>query len=286
MTEHRPNRQAPRRGWGERHRPHQERAEAVLRALCGEELVDVEVAAPKVPSAIDVVVRRPDRTLDAWGPLRERVRGRTLVVEHFSRPPSRDELSKAFAKACWTIADWSEDGAPETRSPLLVVLSVGRPRGALELWRGLEPTGLTGIYAATLTPLEAVLVDVKALPPGPGTSVLRFFDHRPDVAEDNVRRLWTDPAVGNITKDALRRAIMSDPKTFERERPLTLEEVEERAEKRAEERAEKRVEARDRDALLDQARRRLAPDQVAELEAIDDFRAFAARLVELLAGDR
>jgi len=250
----------------------------VLRALCGEGLVDVEVAAPKVPSAIDAVVRGADGALDAWGPLRERVRGRTLVVEHFSRPPSPGELSKAFAKACWAIGGWSDRGAAEERPPLLVVLSVGRPRAALELWRGLEPSGLSGLCAGRLTPLEAVLVDVRALPPEPGTSVLRFFDHRPEVAEDNVRRLWADPAVGKITKDALRRAIMSDPKTFERERPLTLEEVEEQA--------EQRTEQRNRTTLLEQARRRLGPDQVAELEAIDDFRAFAARFAELLAGDR
>jgi len=197
-----------------------------------------------------------------------------VIVEHFSRPPSRGELSKAFAKACWNVADWGDRGAAEPRPPLLVVLSVGRPRAALELWRGLEPCRPGGIYAATSPPLEAVLVDVRALRAEPGTSVLRFFDRRPEVAEDNVRRLWADPTVGKITKDALRRAIMSDPKTFERERPLTLEEV------------EQRTEQRNRAAFLEQARRRLDPDQVAELEAIDDLQAFAGRFAELLAGDR
>jgi len=61
---------------------------------------------------------------------------------------------------------------------------------------------------------------------------------------------------------------------FERERPLTLEEIEER------------VEARDRDAVLDQARRRLDPERVAELEGLHDFQDLLARFAELLAGDR
>lgn len=90
------------------------------------------------------------------------------------------------------------------------MISVGRPVAGLE-HLGFASAAVQGCYRARLGRLELLLVDVRGLPPVPGTSLLRAFDDREEVAAANLRALFEDPDVQSATKIAVREAMMREP---------------------------------------------------------------------------
>ncbi len=198
---------------------HQERALALLRATERGALA-VEVAVPEGSRRIDALLElgRPNRI---WGPLLPALSRRRILFEHFSGPPSIEALTTVHAKLALVLEAWARSrrvaarrGLASIRPPLGLVLSVGRPAGALQVL-GYVPRGPSGVHVASLGAFEAVLVDVRGLPPEPGTALLRAFDHRPAVASRNLARLLVDPALDWRTRRAIGDAVMAKPKLWD-----------------------------------------------------------------------
>jgi hypothetical protein len=236
-----------------------------------------ELSIPRASRHVDTVFEL-EQAKDAWGPIRADVARRAVVLEHFSTPPGADELATSFLKGIWALEQWYRGRwRSRERRPLLLVLSVGRPRTALGRWPCLRSTDVTGILRTTDWDLDVVLVDVKGLPKQAGTAYLRHFDHRKEVRRENVDRLQNDPAIETLERQRIVEEIMKNTQAFDaEERQLTYEAV------LKEGREEGREEGR-KAALLDVARARLAPEVVEELEAMQDLDALQARLLELLA---
>ncbi|MFC1707930.1 hypothetical protein ACFL59_14130 [Planctomycetota bacterium] len=123
--------------------------------------------------------------------------------------------------------------------------------------------------------MEVVLANVRGIPPGPGRSFLRLFDHRPAVVEANHERLRNDPTVGKLMRERISEAIMAEPRIFDPNEyyPTYQEAV-----------AKGRAEGRE--AMLEIARARLSRELVQELSAIDELNELQARLIELLPGSQ
>ena len=198
---------------------HQERALALLRATERRALA-VEVAVPEGSRRIDALLElgRPNRI---WGPLLPALSRRRILFEHFSGPPSIEALTTVHAKLALVLEAWARSrrvaarrGLASIRPPLGLVLSVGRPAGALQVL-GYVPRGPSGVHVASLGAFEAVLVDVRGLPLEPGTALLRAFDHRPAVASRNLARLLVDPALDWRTRRAIGDAVMAKPKLWD-----------------------------------------------------------------------
>ena len=208
--------------------PLQRRALAIVRVVQAGSL-RVEAAIPERSRRIDAVLD-VDLAHPAWGPIRADLEGRTVALEHFGAPPAAAALGSIFLKLAALLDRWLADPRPASaprpaRAPLALVLSVGQPTAALELLR-LRARPLRGCYEAALGPAELLLVDVRALPPGPGTALLRLFDHRPAVVGENLRRLFDDPEIDSSTKLALGEAIMAEPAIWDPvEQRLTAQEI-------------------------------------------------------------
>ena len=111
------------------------------------------------------------------------------------------------------------------RAPLALVLSVGRPEGAIRAL-GLRARTLEGIYGCRMGRLRLLLVDVRGLPWGTDTACLKAFDHRPEVAARNLASLYADPAIDSRTKLAIGEAIMAEPQVWDpAEHQLTAREL-------------------------------------------------------------
>ncbi len=83
---------------------------------------------------------------------------------------------------------WLSTSSRPLRPPLALVLSVGRPRGALAHF-GFRERALPALWDTSLGALGILLVDARNLPVVPGTSFLRPFDHRGPVQTTNLARL-------------------------------------------------------------------------------------------------
>ena len=171
-----------------------------------------EVSLPESTYLVDLFLVA-DPASEAWGVLRDDLRDRAVVFEHFSRPPSPQQLATAVMKTAWGLVRWLDERQP-SRHPVGVVLCVGEPVGALGFLRLLRRTRLPGVYRTRDSALELILVDVTRLSRGPGRSFLRLFDHRSRVSGQNLRDLQTDPTLSRLTRDSILEAIMRNPASF------------------------------------------------------------------------
>jgi hypothetical protein len=202
---------------------------ALLQTALGADQIVSEAAVPRAGRSIDAIIRVGEPT-DLWGPLGPLVAHRTLVVEHEARAPSRRKVHAALGKLSWVVEDdWPDLGHRGARFPLLLFLSVSRPRWVERGALAFEPWEIPGVYRLQW-PLETdvVLVHLRGLPDAPGLSLLRLMPTPRDAAEAaaGLDRLRTDPAVVQSTKDRVLEAIMNQqiPAT-ETERWLTIERV-------------------------------------------------------------
>ena len=201
----------------------QRRALALIRAV--QPGGDAEAAIPETARQIDLlhVVEEPS---EAWGILSSDLAHRPLVLEHFSAPPSRQELAGSLLRAAWAVEEWFKGRWSTRRPPLTLVLSVGRPDLALGFFGLLQPTETTGVYRTRDPGLELILVDVRRLDPGrQGTAFLRLFDHRHEAVRENLPRSLRAPELYNCRHSIL-EAIMNEPTVFDPlERRTTLAEI-------------------------------------------------------------
>jgi len=246
----------------------QERALALVRAV--HPGVASERPVPESSRRIDALLPAAPAS-EAWGFLREVLDRRPIVFEPFSGTPSAEELAVVLMKGACALADALARPADDARLPITLTLSVGRPQSALSVIQLLRPGRLEGLYRTREPGLEVVLVDVRNLPVGPGTSFLRAFDH---TRLDGLARVLTDGTLAGGTRDAIMEAAMAHSDVFgARELELSREQL-----------VEKGLARGRREAHLAVARALLSPDAVAELEAIDDVDALERRLLELLRG--
>lgn len=189
-------------------RRHQLRACSLLRAVQHEQL-DTEVAIPESSRFLDglITIRAAS---DCWGPIRSDLEGRQLLFEHFSRAPSPRDLAVVVMKLGFLTDRWFSTSSSPPRPPLALVLSVGRPRGALVHF-GFRERALPALWDACMGALGILLVDARNLPVAPGTSFLRAFDHRGPVQTANLRHLYDDPEIDWATKLEIGAAIMAEP---------------------------------------------------------------------------
>lgn len=192
------------------HRRHQRRALALVRAVVGPRL-ETELAIPESSRAIDCLFP-PQRASEAWGVIQGDLDGRAVLVEHFSQPPTPVKMATVVLKAAWLVEQWLKGRWRTARPPLALVLMVGRPEQALDLF-AFEERGLQGCHRARQGPLEVLAVDVRALPPGAGTSFLRAFDHRVEAA-DNLRSLYADAGLPAATRMRIGEAVMKEPSVW------------------------------------------------------------------------
>ncbi|MFC1707931.1 hypothetical protein ACFL59_14135 [Planctomycetota bacterium] len=260
------------------YRKHQRRTVAFIRAVEAKGEVETDTTIPESSRGIDMMLRtgEPD---PAWGVLQQDVGWRTVLIEHFSKPPSACELGTVFLKAAWGLEQWLCGKWTCKRPPLTLVLSVGCPRSGLDRLRELRPSDTLGVYRTREALLEVVLANVRGIPPGSGRSFLRLFDHRPEVVEANHERLRSDPTVGKLVRERISEAIMAEPRIFDPNEyyPTYQEAVAEGVEKGLK---------KGREEMLEIARACLAKELVKELSAIDELNELRARLVELLPGNR
>ncbi len=174
----------------------------------------------RIDGVIDVGRAHP-----AWGPIRGDLDGRLVLVEHFGAPPSEAALASVYLKLAALVERWVRAHPRPPRPPLALVLSVGRPERALATF-GLQARPPAGCWTGSVGPGAVLLVDVRGLAPGPGTTYLRLFDHRRSVVEQNLARLYRDPDVDSKTKLALGEAIMAEPAVWDPvEQRLTAQEL-------------------------------------------------------------
>ncbi len=298
-----------------RSRPHQERVLACLQLIEPGAEVKPEVGIPQASRSIDGVMEVGEGS-ERWGVLRSTVRERTVLVEHWSSPPSFVELATAHFKRGAVVEGWAVEQAPDgsgregaaewaggakpSRAPLLLIISNGRPRKALKGVNHLVASSTRGIWASGDCRLgQTVLVDVKGLERMQGTSVLKLL-RTPDSDQEiksNIDHLIGDPMLSKDDREELLEAIMTQSPFTPTEQKLTVESVRESG--RAEERLKfeairaqeklnlERVRAEGldsegREALLEIARRLLGEPVGVELSKIEGFEALKAALIERL----
>jgi hypothetical protein len=272
-------------------RAHQDRALAIIATLEGEHSIEPEVAIPQASRVVDGVARLGEPS-DGWGPIRPLVAHRTVLVEHFSRPPSLPSWVRSVATLAWLVdAWWTKRPAPRGRAPMLLVLSNGTPRTALAAIAELRPFGVPGIWLSPRPALgDLLLVDIKGLPPDvPGTSVLRLVatPTSRQQADAHIGALRSDSALVQSTKDRLLEALMDRtiPSTDEEQLSI-LERV--RREGHREGRDEGRREGRDegrRQVVLALLAKRLGDDAARELDAAESTDELERRLAEWIEGE-
>lgn len=202
---------------------HQQRALALMRAVHPSR-IETEVAVPESSRWIDALlhVERPN---PCWGVIGPDLAARQVLLEHYSAPPQRSRLTSTMIKAAWALDRWAVRSSARRRPPLTLIVSVGRPARGLRLL-GFEDDPVGGLYRARLGALELLLADVRGLPDLPGTRFLRTFDHRPEVAAANLRRLYEDPTLSRGVKLAIGEAVMKQPALWDpREHQLTAKEL-------------------------------------------------------------
>lgn len=202
---------------------HQQRALALMRAVHPSR-IETEVAVPESSRWIDALlhVERPN---PCWGVIGPDLAARQVLLEHYSAPPQRSRLTSTMIKAAWALDRWAVRSSARRRPPLTLIVSVGRPARGLRLL-GSEDDPVGGLYRARLGALELLLADVRGLPDLPGTRFLRTFDHRPEVAAANLRRLYEDPTLSRGVKLAIGEAVMKHPTLWDpRERQLSADEL-------------------------------------------------------------
>lgn len=202
------------------------------------------------------------------------------MIEHHSQAPLPEEVASALVKGAWSVEQWLRKRWKTRRSPLTLLLCVGRPAGALQRFAlsGRSP----GCYRGALGALEVLLVDVRGLPPGRGTSFLRALDHHPEVAAANLRALYEDPRVDQRIKIRIGEAVMREHTVFDpSERFLTAQELLE--EGRKEGREEGRVQEARSNLRLLTARRldSLSPKLEAAIQGCRDRRRMEEALLLL-----
>ena len=209
-------------------RRYQQRALALVRAVRGASGVTTEHAVPESSRWIDAVLA-PGRASPAWGILRSDLDRRQVLLEHFSRPPRPQRLASTLIKAAWGLERWVARDRVALSPPLTLVISVGRPVRALELLGFRPDDEHEGLHRARLGALELLLVDVRRLARGPGTSFLRAFDHRHAVAEENLRQVYQDPDLARAVKIKIGEAVMNEPALWNpEEKQVTAQELLER----------------------------------------------------------
>ena len=285
---------------------HQERVLSIIVVCEGEGVLEPEVSVPQGSWRIDALLCF-DVPSDIWGPLREIVEGRVVVLEHYASRPNTEELTRAFTKLALIVDLWrgGEGGRrkwPERRAPLLLVMTNGWPKIAVANTIGeallLEP----GIKWLHRTPMsEALLIDLLGLANKPGYSVLRAMASRRDARwqtllndeglPDSLRRQIEEALLKRVipTSEIEHGSIVERIEARGREKWLAkgLERGLERGRKegRKEGREEGRKEGREegrRQMVLRLARHRLSNDEVTLLERLDDIDEMEAQLLAFL----
>ena len=276
----------------ERHRPHQQRALRILQLADPEVTVVPEVAVPQASFHIDAILRVGNAST-AWGPLRELVDRREVVLEHYRRTPTLRHLFNAVAKHAERGHDWvKREKSPTGRPPLLLLLSGGRPRLLLRFFRELLPWQLDGIYRAARSTGDIVLIDTLHLEPVTGASIFRMTatPRTAATAAANCAQLLADASVPTLAKHQIMEFIMTaahdeflSPETKRQIRLFHEGREIGRREGLEEGLAEGREEGREegaRVALMNLARE-VAPDHLEELGAVEDLGELQARLIAL-----
>ena len=223
------------------------RAVGLLGIIEGKDALNLEEVVPHGDRSIDVVMEL-DEPSQAWGVLRDDLRGRKVVFEHYSQTPSRQHMLNGLAKLYWAAERQclDEDGDPRERhAPLLLIFSVGHPRKMLRHFPGIqENIGLRGLHRGIgLGGLEVVLVDVRNLEPCTGTRVLRLFNHHPEEFEQNMLALLADPHLDEIIRKQLEEEAMSEDSVFSRrEARATVEYIKQESRRQALEEARRELE--------------------------------------------
>lgn len=192
--------------------PHQRRALDIIQVVEGADVIAAERAVPQGHFRIDALLRMSRAPTGMWGPLREVVADRLVVLELDSRPPSRKKLVRARLKHFFVLDEWHQRPMHGTRPPMLLTISDGTPRKALAATQHLQPGHLRGLWRSTedLTCGSAWLVDLKSLARRPGTSVLRLLrrPRTPDEAREQLAALLADDALLSSQRDRLMEAVM------------------------------------------------------------------------------
>ena len=254
-----------------RTRPHQERVLACLQLIEPEAVLEPELAIPQANRSIDGVMRIREAS-ECWGVLRASVSQRTVLIEHWSSPPSLSDLTTAHFKRAAVVEQWSleKEGWPD-RVPLLLIISNGQPRKALSGVKHLMGSSTRGLWVSPECTLgQTLLLDVKGLERRDGTSVLKLLRTPSDSGEilSNLEHLHRDTMLSTGVRDELLEVMMSQSPFTTTEQRLTLKSLRDQA--RTEGIAEGHADGRD--ALLEMARRLLgerAADELARIETLD-----------------
>lgn len=267
---------------------HQERALGIIGHLVADGELAAEVGVPRAAHRIDGIVD-VGHASRGWGPIRSHVGQRSVVVEHFSRPPSLCAFTRSIAKLAWVVDDfWRGRPPASARPPLLLALSYGKPRAALARLPQLRSSDPPAVWLASRAVLgDILLVDIRRLPADqPGMSVLRLMaiPKTKAQADAGIAALLSDPCLVQSDVQRLVEALMERtiPTTEEEQRSI-VEKLRDEGRQQGLQQGRQQGLQQGRDHLLAVAAKLLGVATAQQLAAIDDLDELEQRLVELLA---
>ena len=80
-----------------------------------------EVSIPRATRHIDIVLEMQTPS-DAWGIFAPILADRSVLLEHYSRPPTRRQFTNALLKLLYAIELWQRPGELRRRRPPLLFL--------------------------------------------------------------------------------------------------------------------------------------------------------------------
>ena len=268
---------------------HEARAFAILEVVAPGFVLDIERTMPRKSRHVDGLLyfAEPNPALGPWA---QRLAERLVVFETYSRTPRPAQLATAWLKLSWVTERWLAGDEPlcrGARPPALLVTSRGRPRSALRAVDVLAPLSTPGAYATAGDGFSSALfLDLRALPPVSGLSVLRYLPYPVDRHEAKARtdRLLGDDDLPITMRRTLMDAIMSDQiPVVPEERESAYERAVRRGIEIGEQRGEQRgIEIGERQAWLAIARKHASTALLTELEAEGDLAVLRRRVLALL----
>ena len=278
-----------------RSRPHQERALACIQLIEPTVILQPEFSIPQATRQIDGVMFIGTAALE-WGVLAREVSDRVVIIEHWSRPPSTGHLATAHFKRAALVESWAlaliQHGE---RAPLLLILSNGHPRNALNAISHLEASSTRGIFASRPCGLgQTVLLDIKGLERIDGTSVLKLL-RAPETDQeivDNIEHVRRDAMLSEASRRRLLEVMMSQSPFTDIEQKITYQSIFDKAtnegiqkgfERGIEKGIEKGIAKGRRESLLKVAHQLFAPQICAELAAVEDLDQLEAAVLKRLS---
>ncbi len=225
---------------------------------------------------------RVDATCEVLGPLGRALRGRRVLMEHYSGTPERADVHRALAKV-HAVAGQTGNGVagrePDAPSHALVFLCTAGTGHCAGL-RLRAHRGHAGWWHGSTLEVDIHVLDGAQLSRDGRWGVLRFALGAPAESHEARRaELLGDPLATTVTKKRIQEAVVNRRiEVPEEERRYTVDGL--MAQGRKAGRAEGRAEGR-REALLAIAQQVGLP--LVELSAVEDVDALQARVTEALS---